>query len=185
MLSKRPRLQLWVLLEVPSASGLFRVQLNREELEKSMAYERAHEALKQELSRWLVEAKDYDNAKKRPEEMKSDKRLWLAAYEVLKSPDVYSCKLSEHRRLKILIQKLSRSDRLPDNSSLEGLLLLRCAWTLADVFHEKATKLKLLAKLSFAVLLLLGVVITFVTTSAWTADLSPAACLKERLAYPQ
>ena len=116
--------------------------------------------------------KGYDRVKKRAEVVKSDKRLWLAAYEVLKSHDVDSCELSDHRRLRNLVQKHSRSDRLPDNSSLEGLLLLRCAWTLADVFNEKAARLKLIAKLSFACLLLLGVVITFVTTSAWTAEMS-------------
>ena len=77
---------------------------------------------------------------------------------------------------KMIIQTLSRSDRLPDHSSLEGLLLLRCAWTLADAFHEKATRLKFLAKLSFGMLLLLGVLITFVTTSVWAEDLSEEAC---------
>ncbi|CAE7945697.1 unnamed protein product [Symbiodinium sp. KB8] len=149
-----------------------RVILNRR-LEND--FERAHNALKAMLSSWLEEAKGYDRGKKRAEVVKSDKRLWLAAYEVLKSHDVDSCELSDHRRLRNLVQKHSRSDRLPDNSSLEGLLLLRCAWTLADVFNEKAARLKLIAKLSFACLLLLGVVITFVTTSAWTAEMSEDA----------
>eukprot|EP00439_Symbiodinium_sp_Y106_P045768 s1477_g5.t2 len=138
-----------------------RVMLNRGELEND--YERAHDALKAMLQSWLDEAKGYDKGKKRVQVVKSDKRLWLAAYEVLKSHDVDSCELSDHRRLRNLVQKHSRSDRLPDNSSLEGLLLLRCAWTLADVFHEKDAK-------KFTVL---GLGLASSSLAAWTTFTDP------------
>ena len=124
------------------------MRLNREELEKAgMPYEKAHVAIKEQLSSWLADVKlgcssevlgsgfrcfisevswsqrlmetpelrykeemncksviprnEFNKLNKHPRAVKSDKRLWLAAYEVLKSPDVYSCKLSEHRRLKL------------------------------------------------------------------------------------
>ena len=48
---------------------------------------------------------------------------------------------------------------------------------------RRLRRLKLVAKLSFACLLLLGVVITFVTTSAWTAEMSEESmgCLYSKL----
>eukprot|EP00439_Symbiodinium_sp_Y106_P020286 s5694_g2.t1 len=101
-----------------------------------------------------------------------DKKKWLAVYDILKTSHVYSCSLSDYRGLKHLIQKLSRSERLPDSSSLEALLLLRCAWTLADIFDEKADRFKLWAKLAYATLLIMGVIVVFFTTAEWTADLS-------------
>ncbi|CAE7252814.1 unnamed protein product [Symbiodinium sp. CCMP2592] len=153
-------------------SGRPQVRLSKDGLPPGVQFAEVRATLFQHLDRWLAEARKYDHMKKSPPVVKNDKRLWLATYELLKSDDVYSIRLSDHRSLKQRIQALSRSDRLPKASSLEGLLLLRCAWTLADIFDEKARWLKRTAKLSFFLVLSLGVMITFVTTSTLPTDLS-------------
>ena len=126
----------------------------------------AQRSLLAHLRKWLRADRDYDAKTSGPKRLLNDKKKWLAVYDILKTGHVHSCSLSDYRSLKHLIQKLSRSERLPDSSSLEALLLLRCAWTLADIFNEKAAQYKFWAKMAYATLLLMGVVVAWLRLEA-------------------
>jgi len=153
-------------------TGFFKFELNRELEQMGVSVSEAQRSLLAHLRKWLRADRLYDEKKWGAARLMGDKKKWLAVYDILKTSHVYSCSLSDYRGLKHLIQKLSRSERLPDSSSLEALLLLRCAWTLADIFDEKADRFKLWAKLAYATLLIMGVIVVFFTTAEWTADLS-------------
>ncbi len=60
------------------------------------------------------------------------------------------------------IDKLLMTDRLPDNNSASGLLLLRDAWDVVDVCAHVAARYKMLTKVLYIVFLFLGVAITSV-----------------------
>ncbi|CAE7233654.1 unnamed protein product [Symbiodinium natans] len=151
-------------------TGFFKFELNRELEQMGVSVTEAQRSLLAHLRKWLRADRDYDAKTSGPKRLLNDKKKWLAVYDILKTGHVHSCSLSDYRSLKHLIQKLSRSERLPDSSSLEALLLLRCAWTLADIFNEKAAQYKFWAKMAYATLLLMGVVVVVFTTAQWTVD---------------
>eukprot|EP00933_Yihiella_yeosuensis_P005238 TRINITY_DN109717_c0_g1_i1.p1 TRINITY_DN109717_c0_g1~~TRINITY_DN109717_c0_g1_i1.p1 ORF type:complete len:1269 (-),score=306.07 TRINITY_DN109717_c0_g1_i1:84-3419(-) len=107
----------------------------------------------------------FDAAKKREAVFVADEDLWLAVYEILKSRHVYSGNLHHLGKVEKQLFNIARIDRLPEANSLEGLVLLRRAWTLCDVFVLTAWYYKRISKISYFIMLVLGVLIVAVTVA--------------------
>jgi len=84
---------------------------------------------------------------------------YMALFDVLTSPATYSGNLSEPGKLSSVINKIARIDRLPPDNSLAGLSALQFAWDAADVCHHVSSQMKVFAKVSYVVLLFMGILI--------------------------
>jgi len=95
-------------------------------------------------------------------------RFTLASYlnlkELLSSSNVYSGNLDEPEALSRNINRVAKIDRLPTHNSLEALSVLRNAWDAVDIFSSVALRCKLNTKVSYALLLLLGMSVTMLVT---------------------
>jgi len=95
----------------------------------------------------------YNEQKKSASAFMNSSEKWLAAYYILESEDVKAANLRDPRSCEDALESMVA--RLPLKNTYKGLLLLRHAWTLVDVFHSKADYYKKLAKWMYAVYLLL------------------------------
>lgn len=89
---------------------------------------------------------------------------WLAIYDTLKSKNVRTANLLDITDCRTQIDLMTRVDRLPAENTLESLVLLRCAWTLADVFTKHARYYKGVCKMAHAMFLLLTTAIVIVSS---------------------
>ena len=62
--------------------------------------------------------------------------------------------------VKNMVDMLTRADRLPKNNSYEALLIIRDAWCIYDLFAHTASTMKLRAKVSYALFLTNGLLLT-------------------------
>ena len=62
--------------------------------------------------------------------------------------------------VKNMVDMLTRADRLPKNNSYEALLIIRDAWCIYDLFAHTASNMKLRAKVSYALFLTNGLLLT-------------------------
>lgn len=88
---------------------------------------------------------------------------YMASGDMFSSPFVYSGNLQEPSRLASALAKIAKIDRLPPDNSLSGLNALRYAWDAVDVCNQVADKMKLLTKISYTALLVLGIAIGSLT----------------------
>lgn len=58
---------------------------------------------------------------------------FVAIYELLMSPWLFSGNLSDPGRLSSALSKIAKIDRLPSDNSLSGLVALRYAWDAIDI----------------------------------------------------
>lgn len=105
---------------------------------------------------------------------RSHSGLWLRLYSLLKpaweqgqryGSDLFSGSLDDLVQVKIQLEdRLSLVERLPKENSLEELNALREAWNDVDRYEFHAERAKLSAKMSFIVMLLLGIASVTVAT---------------------
>ena len=95
----------------------------------------------------------------------ADSQRWQALYSLLKSQHVYSVSSNDLPELAVHLNRLACADHLPKNNTLQGLVLLRYAWTLIDIFESEALWAKRMAKLSYLLLLLLSAAVVVGTTT--------------------
>jgi hypothetical protein len=62
--------------------------------------------------------------------------------------------------VKNMVDMLTRADRLPKRNSYEALLIIRDAWCIYDLFAYTATNMKSRAKISYALFLANGLLLT-------------------------
>eukprot|EP00802_Teleaulax_amphioxeia_P002218 Tamp_02220.p1 GENE.Tamp_02220~~Tamp_02220.p1 ORF type:complete len:1055 (+),score=171.08 Tamp_02220:1064-4228(+) len=84
-------------------------------------------------------------------------------YNILTSKNFHSAHISEITALKHRVNELVRKDRLPQDNSLEELLMLQAAWDSVDIGNHVVIHYKRLAKIGYILLLLLGIFITAIT----------------------
>jgi hypothetical protein len=80
------------------------------------------------------------------------------------NPNFNVVNLCDQRGANRLVSHLVRLDRLPKSNPLEGLLLLRAAWTEYDVSMHLADRYKLISKTLFAFQLMMGWLVIVSTT---------------------
>ena len=82
----------------------------------------------------------------------------------LLSKKLHHGNLCNMNQLKQVIQRVARIDRLPDHNTIEATRTLCQAWDSVDLFTHQAGRSKLFAKISYALLLLIGAAASIVTT---------------------
>lgn len=88
---------------------------------------------------------------------------YLATFDMFTSPFVYSGNLQDPSRLASALAKIAKIDRLPPDNTVGGLNALRFSWDAVDVCNRVADKMKLLTKVSYIALLVLGITIGSLT----------------------
>mmetsp|Transcript_59776 Transcript_59776/g.142259 ORF Transcript_59776/g.142259 Transcript_59776/m.142259 type:complete len:1275 (+) Transcript_59776:53-3877(+) len=93
----------------------------------------------------------------------ADEEKWLAIYDLIASPYVHVGNLHDLKDIEHKLERMAITDRLPAENTMEALVLIRRAWTLVDIFKKSGTQYKWIAKTSYALLLLVGIVIVCIT----------------------
>lgn len=85
-----------------------------------------------------------------------NEEIWLGAYEILQAENVHSASLHDLAGCRKTLNTIAHIDYLPAENSLEGLVLLRRAWTLHDVFATHSVFYKRVSRIAYLSLLLIG-----------------------------
>ena len=78
---------------------------------------------------------------------------------MITSEYTYSGNLLEPTKLSSELAKIARIDRLPLDNSLGGLQALGYSWDSVDVCNHVASRMKTVTKVSYALLIILGIII--------------------------
>lgn len=99
-------------------------------------------------------------------------------HTVLTSPKTFSANLADLPRLQKMLVQIPNLNRLPEANELTTMELLRSAWDFVDIYTYEADRMKTMAKFTYYVLMLLGLLISTVTVvSLNRPDLVPAEWL--------
>jgi hypothetical protein len=121
--------------------------------------------LKQQLSDLIVSwADDCDQKHAEGLEQTFKRGELMAAYNLFISPHLYSCNITDTRKISQMITKVAKIDRLPSQTSHEAAAIMLAAWDHVDVFMGMAKWYKIVAKVVYALLLLTGMSTVIVIT---------------------
>ena len=84
----------------------------------------------------------------------------LSLTELFLSNTTYCASLYDLTGVNRIIRKVAKIDRLPDSNSLEANLMIRDAWDHVDLYHVNANTYKLITKLAYFSILLIGILTT-------------------------
>eukprot|EP01052_Picozoa_sp_SAG31_P012863 SAG31_NODE_761_length_12276_cov_4.530673_17_plen_412_part_00 len=73
-----------------------------------------------------------------------------------KSPRLYSGNLNNLKQLSRDLNKVARIDRLPESNSEQAMIIIRHAWDLVDIYTFNSGRMKIVAKSSYYIMLLLS-----------------------------
>jgi hypothetical protein len=122
-------------------------------------------ALKQQISDIVSSwADDCDQMHARRLDETFTREDLMAAYNVLLSPHMYSCHITNTRRISNYIAEVAKIDRLPAENSPEAMEIILAAWDHVDIFMGMARWCKVVAKVMYALLLLTGMSTVIVIT---------------------
>ena len=85
---------------------------------------------------------------------------WLAYYDLLTSSNTFSGSIFDIDEIKRILGSVAKIDRLPNANSLEALRTLQDAWDHVEVYNLVASSYKTIAKITYVVMLIVGVLIT-------------------------
>lgn len=85
---------------------------------------------------------------------------WLSYYVIFTYPNVYSVSIYNSAEVNLIVNSITKVDRLPDFDTLQSLRQLQESWDYIEMYHLSADTYKCVAKGAFISLLLLGVLIT-------------------------
>jgi hypothetical protein len=88
----------------------------------------------------------------------------LQRRNIFLSKKLYTGNLCNMKQLEQIMQQVARIDRLPEDNSIEATRVLCQVWDSVDLFTAKARRSKKMAKISYFVMLLIGVCASVVTT---------------------
>lgn len=122
--------------------------------------------LHQLLGKGIEENKAYDARNMSLQNVLGDAKKWALAYDIFRSTKVTSCSIFDIDSANAILQSdlVGSVDRLPKRNSLEQLVLLRNAWTLANMFEDYAIYYKRLSRASYGALSVLGVLMIVIVT---------------------
>ena len=84
-------------------------------------------------------------------------------YDIITSEYTYSGNLLEPSKLSVALGKIARIDRLPLANSFAGLQALCFSWDAVDICNHVASRMKMVTKVSYALLIILGVLVGGIT----------------------
>jgi len=104
----------------------------------------------------------------------NNQEIWLAAYNILKAGNVKAGSLFNLNECREVLTNMAKLDRLPSENTPQTLVLLRCAWTLVDLLHDRAWFYKITAKCFYLVYLSLGaaIVVMMVLGAIYPAEVT-------------
>lgn len=85
---------------------------------------------------------------------------WLMLFHFFTSPCIFSSSIHNLGNCKAVLNSVVRIDRLPESNSLQANLTLQDAYDHIEVYHRAAGQYKFITKVSYAILLFAGVMIT-------------------------
>ena len=140
------REELKMLDRQPDKDGpheFLRVRINWK-LQGAVEFKEVQSKLIDNINVCLEKSAKHDQFRHNVKSFASNKEKWHHVYMILKSSSVFSCGSHEYSKLRAKIEELACADRLPHNNTLQALILLRCAWTLSDLFDAQSRLSKLL-----------------------------------------
>lgn len=90
---------------------------------------------------------------------------WLSKFDLLANKNnnvVFSGSLFDFEELKRIMGSIAKIDRLPQANSIEALKIIRDSWDHVEIYHTAANSYKIIAKISYVALLLIGIFITVI-----------------------
>jgi hypothetical protein len=90
-------------------------------------------------------------------------KIRLVTSSLINEETFHGCNVGDLNGAKSLVRELVKLDRLPKFEKKEGLLMLRFAWNEYDVAMNLAAHYKLMSKITYLLLLVLGVAVVTCT----------------------
>lgn len=94
-----------------------------------------------------------------------DATEWLAFYDILTSSNTFSGSIFDLDEAKRILGSVAKIDRLPNANTLEALRVLQDAWDHVEVYHAASQEYKLISKVTYILLLIGSVCISFLAMS--------------------
>lgn len=88
------------------------------------------------------------------------REVWLAEYDILSSGNTFSGSLFDLDGIKQILASVAKIDRLPSSNSLSALRSIQDAWDYVEIYHAVADGYKHVTKISYVILLLIGILVT-------------------------
>jgi hypothetical protein len=98
------------------------------------------------------------------------KKQWSDTFDVLASPSTFSASIYDVTEIRRIFGTVALVDRLPNNNSLESLLVLADAWDHVDLYHHLATLYKYITKTVYMLLLLLGISVVVISLGEYLSE---------------
>jgi len=160
----RQELELLDIQQDDGPHASMRVCINRK-LQGAVEFKQVHSKLIDNINFCLERNLKYDQSRHNVKSFASNKEMWHTVYMILKSSNVFSCGSHEYSELRKELEELASADHLPQNNTLQALILLRYAWTLSDLFDAQSSQSKLMSKLAYFMLLFLSTAVVAVTAT--------------------
>lgn len=100
---------------------------------------------------------------------------WSAIYDILESPYTYTASIYDIDKINTIFAIIAKINRLPENNSLEALITLQDAWDYFDIYSLLASRYKLIAKVSYFLLLINGIGLSLMAIGSYSGYLSASA----------
>ena len=139
----RQELELLDIQQDDGPHASMRVCINRK-LQGAVEFKEVYSKLIDNINFCLERNAKYDQSRHNVKSFASNKEMWHTVYMILKSSNVFSCGSNEYSKLREELEELASADHLPQNNTLQALILLRYAWTLSDLFDAQSRQSKLL-----------------------------------------
>jgi hypothetical protein len=95
---------------------------------------------------------------------------WLQLFDILTSTNTYSGSIHDLDGIKRILGSVAKLDRLPASNSLESLRTLQDAWDFQELCHQNATFYKYVCKVTYLLLLLIGMGLTALSLAECHTD---------------
>jgi len=122
--------------------------------------------LKENIQRQMEFSRQRNKSAKTVKSFMRNEEIWLAVYDILKNEAVMTGNIFHINHCRKRLMRLTQLDNLPEENTLSGLVLLRSAWTLVDIFAAKSLWYKLVAKIAYFVFLMVSTCIMIITCIA-------------------
>jgi len=146
-----------------TSEGRYKLMIKPPENQDKNVFKKAKDTLLKVTKDAYNYSLNYNKRTKTKEAFMSNQDKWLAAYNILKSEHVKTGSLFRLKECNEVMESMTKLDRLPTENTPQTLVLLRCAWTLVDLFHARAKFYKVIAKSMFIVYLWLSTATVVIT----------------------
>jgi len=114
-------------------------------------------------NRLLTEQQSQSSPRNQPV-VQLNPKLHAAVQSLLSNPKVFYANARDLKFAEGLLEKLTRTERVPEGCSYEALVLLRNAYDRIDIFNSEAVKNKIRAKYAYLLMLAGNVIVVAINT---------------------